>query len=50
MEIYEVGITKQLQTLPAYIVLKWIDFIKHKGLTEVRKLPGFHDEPLKEKR
>ena len=57
MKIYEVAVTKQaekqLRTLPAYIVLKlqaWIDFVKHKGLSEVRKIPGFHDEPLKGKR
>lgn len=57
MEIYEVAITKlaekQLRTLPAYIILKlqtWIDVVKHKGLAEVRKIPGFHDEPLKGKR
>ncbi|WP_267257035.1 hypothetical protein [Coxiella endosymbiont of Ornithodoros maritimus] len=50
MKTYEVAITKQaerqLQTLPAYIVLKWIDFVKHTGFTEVQKLSGFYDEPL----
>ncbi len=57
MEIFEVAVTKQaekqLRTLPAYIVLKlqtWIDFVKHQGLSKVRKIPGFHDESLKRKK
>lgn len=44
---------KQLRKLPAPIVLKlqsWIDNIKASGLAEIRKIPGFHDEPLKGKR
>lgn len=57
MEIYEVTITKQaekqLRTLPAHIVFKlqtWIDFVKHQGISQVRKIPGFNDEALKGKR
>lgn len=33
-----------------HIVLKlqsWVDAVGHKGLSEVRKIPGYHDEPLK---
>jgi proteic killer suppression protein len=25
----------------------WIEDIGHRGLSEVRKIPGYHDEPLK---
>lgn len=28
----------------------WIEDVSHKGLKEVRKVPGYHDEPLKGKR
>jgi proteic killer suppression protein len=28
----------------------WIEAIEIEGLREIRKLPGFHDEPLKRKR
>lgn len=41
---------RDLQQVPAYIALKlaaWIDAVAHDGLIEVRKTPGFHDEPLK---
>ena len=57
MDIFEVVISKQaeknLKNIPAYIVFKlqtWIDGIKNEGLREIRKRPGFHDEPLKGKR
>ncbi|QRN02953.1 type II toxin-antitoxin system mRNA interferase toxin, RelE/StbE family [Legionella sp. MW5194] len=41
---------RDLQKVPAYIALKlaaWIEAVAHDGLMEVRKIPGFHDEPLK---
>ncbi|MCP4476371.1 MAG: hypothetical protein GY821_17785 [Gammaproteobacteria bacterium] len=44
---------KQLRKLPVPIVLKlqtWIDGIKVNGIKEVRKISGFHDEPLKGQR
>jgi toxin HigB-1 len=44
---------KKLVRLPWYIVMKleaWIDCISHRGLIETRKIPGYHDEPLKGKR
>ncbi|KTD25776.1 type II toxin-antitoxin system RelE family toxin [Legionella maceachernii] len=54
MNIYTVVITKNakrdLQKVPSYIALKlaaWIEAVSHDGLLEVRKIPGFHDEPLK---
>lgn len=57
MDIFEVKISKQaekdLRHIPAHIVFKlqlWIDGVKNEGLREIRKRPGFHDEPLKGKR
>jgi proteic killer suppression protein len=41
---------KSLKKLPSYIVFAlqtWIDNIDSLGLRETRKIPGFHDEPLK---
>jgi proteic killer suppression protein len=41
---------RQLLKLPKYIVFKlqaWIDGVQVFGLHEMRKIPGFHDEPLK---
>jgi proteic killer suppression protein len=40
---------KSLRTLPGHIVLKlkaWIAGVELLGLREIRKRPGFHDEPL----
>lgn len=39
-----------LRKVPLPIVLKleaWIEDVGHRGLAEVRKIPGYHDEPLK---
>ncbi|MDG0816429.1 type II toxin-antitoxin system mRNA interferase toxin, RelE/StbE family [Bdellovibrio svalbardensis] len=41
---------RNLLQVPNYIknnVLLWIQSIEELGLEEVRKIPGFHDEPLK---
>ncbi|HME72423.1 MAG TPA: type II toxin-antitoxin system mRNA interferase toxin, RelE/StbE family [Myxococcota bacterium] len=41
---------KQLRKLPRYIVdnlMIWVAAVEHDGLEEVRKVPGYHDEPLK---
>ena len=41
--------TKDLKKVPKHIVLKlmgWIEAVNHSGLHEVRKVPGYHDEPL----
>jgi proteic killer suppression protein len=29
---------------------RWVEFVEHDGLMEARKIPGFHDEPLRGKR
>lgn len=54
MEIYEVLISKKakndLRKVPHFIAFKlmaWIGGIKEHGLSEIKKRPGFHDEPLK---
>ncbi len=57
MDIYDVEISKDalqdLKKVPKHILDKlqsWIEAIEIEGLREVRKLSGFHDEPLKGKR
>lgn len=42
-----------LKRVPIYIAKKlasWVDAVSHDGLFEVRKIKGYHDEPLKGKR
>ena len=46
-------VVKQLGRVPRAIgrtLQKWVDDVSFFGLEEVRKRPGFHDEPLKGKR
>ncbi len=46
-------VEKQLKKLPSFIVAKlqgWSQRVELYGLAEVRKIPGFHDEPLKGER
>lgn len=57
MEIFKVRVPRsvegELEKLPQYIVLKligWIEDVGRIGLSEVRKAPGYHDEPLKGQR
>ena len=57
MNIYDVILSKSaekdLRQIPAHVVLKlqaWVDDVKHQGLNNVRKIPGYHDEPLQGKR
>ncbi|WP_419420447.1 type II toxin-antitoxin system RelE family toxin [Legionella sp. D16C41] len=41
---------KDLQKIPEYIktkLLVWIDSVEQLGIYQVRKIPGYHDEPLK---
>jgi proteic killer suppression protein len=52
--IFRVEITrlaaKQPRKLPRHIVnnlMIWAAAAEHDGLEEVRKVPGYHDEPLK---
>lgn len=47
------GAKKQLKKVPVYVAEKlaaWVQAVEKQGLDEVRKLPGYHDEPLKGKR
>lgn len=40
---------RQLQKIPRHIVenlAAWADDVETRALEEVRKLPGYHDEPL----
>ena len=46
-------IQKQLTKIPSYVVDKlmaWAMSVEMKGLREVRKVPGYHDESLKGQR
>ena len=54
MNIYRVDLSEKakrdLRKIPMHIVIKvyeWIEAVASDGLNEVRKIPGYHDEPLK---
>ena len=54
MDIYTVIVSPkakdELKKIPSYIARKlgsWIVAVSHDGLFEVRKIKGYHDEPLK---
>ena len=56
-DIFDVSLSRKaerdLKKVPLYIALKlqaWIEAVGYGGLTEVRKIPGYHDEPLKGER
>ena len=56
-DIFDVKVTtkalKDLKKVPLPIALKltaWVEDIGNRGLSEVRKISGYHDEPLKGKR
>ena len=41
---------KEIPKVPGYIQKKlrlWVSDIESQGLSEVQKIPGYHDEPLK---
>lgn len=43
-------VKKQLKKLPIHIVVSfqnWVEDVEERGLEEVRKIPGYHDEPLR---
>lgn len=43
-------VIKQLRKLPTFVVDKlnaWVRSVETEGIREVRKIPGYHDEPLK---
>lgn len=55
--IHEVRLSRQakkdLRKVPAHVqtkLLAWVDAVEEEGLEEVRKVPGYHDEPLKGQR
>ena len=57
MDIFEVKLSEQaeddLEKAPAHVAFKlqtWISGVKAHGLREIKKIPGYHDEPLKGKR
>jgi toxin HigB-1 len=46
-------VQKQLKRLPNHIVTNlrvWMETVEENGITETRKLSGYHDEPLQGKR
>ena len=54
MDIFEVNLSEQaknqLRSIPIHVTFKlqsWISGIKIHGLREMRKISGYHDEPLK---
>jgi proteic killer suppression protein len=56
-DIFEVilseNVKKELKRIPHHIQVKllgWVDDVSNRGIREVRKTPGYHDEPLKGKR
>lgn len=56
-EIFDVTFSKKankdLKKVPLSIAIKlqaWVEAVGYLGLTQVRKIPGYHDEPLKGKR
>ena len=43
------SVTKGLRKLPQHVVdklLDWVSTVEAQGLEQVRKIPGYHDEPL----
>lgn len=44
------SVKKHLQKIPSPIQKKlftWVAAVEERGLHEIRKIPGYHDEPLK---
>ena len=38
-----------MMTIPRHVAVKlqdWVEDVEDRGLEEVRKIPGYHDEPL----
>lgn len=41
---------KDLRKVPRHVAIKlkaWVELVESNGLDETRKIPGFHDEPLR---
>lgn len=46
---YDPKLDKDLAKLPIHVLNKlrmWVEAVNHNGINTVRKIPGFHDEPL----
>jgi len=46
-------VSKILSRLPIHIVsklMRWVEGVESDGLEEMRRIPGYHDEPLKGQR
>jgi proteic killer suppression protein len=44
---------KQLRKVPRHVadkLLAWVQLVEHDGVEEARKVPGYHDEPLRGQR
>ena len=44
---------KQLRKVPRHVVdklLAWVQLVEQEGLEEARRVPGYHDEPLRGRR
>lgn len=44
---------RALKRCPRHVVMKllgWVDLVEHEGLDRARKIPGYHDEPLRGQR
>ena len=57
MDIFKVVLSKQarkdLEKIPKRLfqnLISWIELVGADGLSEARKIPGYHDEPLMGKR
>jgi len=57
MDIFWILLTKQaerdLKKVPLHIAEKfqlWVDIVEMEGLREARRIPSFHDEPLRGRR
>ena len=57
MDIFLVIISEKaednLKKIPKYLVTKlmsWVELVSHEGLSQAKKIPGYHDEPLQGKR
>jgi len=54
--LYKVDLSrvhKDFYKLPTHIITKlhrWIEGVEREGIEEMRKIPGFHDEPLQGER
>ena len=44
---------RQLRRVPRHVIdklLAWVEAVEHDGLEATRRIPGYHDEPLKGQR